>query len=114
MRKFRITVQRKLFTTNEVIDSSNRTYSIEIECDSYKENIEEVIITQENIEYAKKYLNSDYKVGQVHKSPTKSIIFIESNETKEEIHILGDPYYKLDEFIDSEWKTIDKHRCLKK
>ena len=40
-----------------------------------------------------------------------SILFIENNETKEEVYILGDPYYKLDEFIDGKWKKIDEHRC---
>lgn len=109
--KFRLTKQRILFGGNEIITEKNRTQSQEIEADNYKRNFDEVLITTENLEYAQKYLNSDYKVGDTHRSPVKSISFIKDGLEIEEIDILADPYYKLEKFDNGNWIEIDRHKC---
>lgn len=111
MRKFRITKQRGLFGSDEKITDRNRTNTIEINADSYAELYDDVLITDDNLEYAKKYLNAEYKVGDIHKSPIKSISFIKDEYEIENINILADPYYKLEEYINDEWILVSKHKC---
>jgi hypothetical protein len=111
MKKIKITIQRTLFNQNDIINESNRTYSFEIECDSYKENRDEIEITKENLDYAKKFINENYKLGDIHKSPLKSISFIKNNEIIKNVEVLADPYYKLEEFINGKYIVVDKHNC---
>ncbi len=75
MNKFRITKQRILFGGDEQITKENRTYTVEIEADVYMKIFDEVSITDDNLEYVQRYLNSNYRVGDTHKSPVKSISF---------------------------------------
>lgn len=112
MKKFKITIQRKWFGGDEIINESNRTNSIEIECDSFSENRDEIEITIDNIEYARKHIDSEYKIGDIHISPLVSISFIKGGEEIEKINVLADPYYKLEEFINDQWIMLDKHKCL--
>ena len=108
--KYRITIQKTFFSGDEIINELNRTESTEIESDTYKQNIDEVIITTENLNYAK-LINNQYRIGDVHKSPVKSISFIIDNVEIETFDMLADPYYKLEKFENDEWVIIDKHRC---
>lgn len=111
MNKFRITEQRILFGDNEQKTEKNRTQTHEIEADDYKRIFDEVLITEENLEYAQKYLNSNYKVGDIHKSPIKSISFIIDGVEVNCFNILGDPYYRLEKLNNGNWIEIDRHRC---
>lgn len=111
MNKFRITEQRIIFGDNEEITEKNRTQTHEIEADDYKRIFDEVLITDENLEYAQKYLNPNYKVGDTHKGPTKSISFIKDSIEVNSFNILADPYYKLEKLDNGNWIEIDKHRC---
>jgi hypothetical protein len=110
--KFRLTKQRILFGGDEQITDKNRTHMTEIEADDYKRNFDEVLITSENLEYAQKYLNSDYKVGDTHRSPIKSISFIKDGVEIDDFNILADPYYKLEKLDNNgNWELVDKHNC---
>lgn len=111
MNKFRITKQTMFFSGDEKITEKNRTQSQEIEADDYKSNFDEVLITNENLEYSQKYLNSKYKVGDIHKSPLKSISFIKNDIEIENFNILADPYYRLEKLDNGRWIEVDKHRC---
>lgn len=111
MKKFKLTKQRIIFGGNEKITENNRTKSYEISADEFKKITDKISIIEENLEFAKKYLNKDYKIGDIHESPVKSISFSINDIEIRNINILADPYYKLEEFIDGEWKIIDKHKC---
>ncbi len=111
MKKFKLTKQRIYFRGDEEITESNRTEFFMIESESFKRNRTEIKLTNDNIEYAKKYLNPDYSIGDVHYSPIMSISFYDGELEKENINIFADPYYKLEEFIKDEWVIVDKHKC---
>lgn len=109
MRKFKITTSKEISRQGSVT-YNKQPYSIEIECDKYKENRKEIEITSDNIDSAKE-LNENYKLGDIHKCPIESISFFQNGVIKNEIDVWGDCYYKLEEFINGEYIMIDKHRC---
>lgn len=111
MKKFKIVTQRVLFGGNEKITEENRTKIEIVEADSFIKNKDEVAITNENIDFARKHINSSYNIGDIHYSPVNSIsFFIEGIEIKK-IKVLADPYYELYEFINDMWVLVDKHKC---
>lgn len=111
MNKFRITKQKIIFRSNEQITEKNRTITEEIEADGYIRVFDEVLITNDNLEYAQKYLNSDYKIGDIHNGPVKSISFIKDGIEISSFNILADPYYKLEKLDSGNWIEVDKHNC---
>lgn len=111
MKEFILVKQRVVFGGNEVITSENRVKKIPIECDYFKKNRDEVILTEKNINTAREFFNLNYKVGDIHYSPLKSISFIKGGVVIETHNVLADPYYKLYEVIDGEEILIDKHKC---
>lgn len=104
---YRITKQRNWFRSDETITDENRIE--EILCDSFNKVVEEIEITDNNLEIALT-INSNYKVGDIHILPLRYISYIK-NGIEQEIDVLGDPYYKLDQFINNEWILIEKHNC---
>jgi hypothetical protein len=112
MRKFKITTQRRLFGGNEIINESNKLSIQEFECLDYDKNQEFILINEENIEYARKYFNSKYNIGDKHLCVAKNITFIYDNEYEnKDVYIWADPYYLLEEYINGVWIIIDKHNC---
>lgn len=111
MKKYKIITQRVLFGGNEKITEENRTKHEIIEADSFIQNKDEVVITKDNIDFARKHVNSSYNIGDIHYSPVNSISFLNGDIEIKTIKVLADPYYELFEFINDEWELIDKHKC---
>lgn len=111
MRKFKVTME-VIIKSNRSKEKTPNLECHEIEADYYDYYNEAFLITQENVHQAKD-IDKKYNVGDFFDAPIKSIRFYIGNELIKEYNILGDPYFKLEEYKEGKWELIAKYNCYK-
>ena len=88
MKRFKIVSEQFVYSENEEYP---KTISKEIECDEYK-------------------INKSYTIGDTHYMTKDYMSFIKDGEEAEKSFSLKDFNYILYEWIDEDWKSIDKYK----